>query len=396
MKYNAYLIVSLVAAASMVVIFQNCGEASLSSKNMTVLESPFEESFDIFSSGHVREPLTPEVDSDQSLTVSAGESCRIGGITIGSGASRRMYRKSSVPIDWGGDCEPYSAVRSCLNGNLSGPVQHSATGEYFNKASCLSEVETVRPVINGSLRNKNFRLDYHDEFLDDSGLWRKDNAPMWLGGYRLPNRIDYRDGFIAILNRIGTRPVSPAVPTYNTKLSTTIYPSQNESAHMISKDDFLYGYFEIRAKLTRGPSIDNAFWLMHDRGQEIDIFEAWYINDSSFKVSSNLHPRRPGTNEYAISPAPRLTSHIMVSQPLWKDYHTYGLYWTRDRIVWLMDGNVIREFTDPAIMAHFRMPLRIRLSTAFSAYFKNQGGGPPNSLSSNSEMAISYVRHFRE
>jgi beta-glucanase (GH16 family) len=378
---------------TMVFFFQNCGNYSGDRDGASI--NVTDPSFDQIPDAKVDFSQRSQSRDVQASSFGNQASCYTGGVTTHHGQSRRFYRKVYIPMSWGGDCLPYSMVRTCENGRLSGLEVYPITNERFNLVNCKSPIETVQPLIHFQSVKDDYRLIFHDEFAGDSKAWDKQNSGMWLGGYRVPDRVVIGNGTLEIQNRRGVRALYPAVPTYSDVFRRNIYPSQNESGHMISKEKFKYGYFEIRAKLSRGPSIDTAFWLMDDRGNEIDIFEAFYHNDNKYELTNNLHPRHPGTFDRVVEMPKSLSQVKFLTDQLWQNYHIYGLLWTPERIVWLVDGMVIRTESRPNIVSHFNSPLKIRISTAVSNVWKKSHGGVGlNSMSYNSEFKVDYVRAF--
>ena len=104
-----------------------------------------------------------------------------------------------------------------------------------------------------------------------------------------------------------------------------------------------YGYYEIEAKPAFS-EFDNAFWLADtgdpDNGLEIDIFEMG-----------------PHTKEYHATDF--MTAHVwgehgdkrhwgylVAYKTPWEigaDFHIYGLEWTKDYLIWYIDGSPVRK-----------------------------------------------------
>lgn len=100
----------------------------------------------------------------------------------------------------------------------------------------------------------------------------------------------------------------------------TTYPSLN----------FKYGYTQITAKIPFGKGLWPAFWLGATNQKwppEVDIFEHWY-SESYGKVY--LHPLT-GARQGGSVNMPALSA----------GWHTFGLYWTKTRLVWYYDGTQV-------------------------------------------------------
>lgn len=328
-------------------------------------------------------------------------------IVARNGEARTFFRKSFVPISWGNTCSAYSLVRRCINGTLSGEEPHPVTGEYFDNPTCRSERDTARPFLSDEAViefETAWKLVFNDEFVkkQDFSPWAVENIykgkGMWLGGYRVPEQAEISSGILRILNREGKRAPYPEKDTeliFASGYKKIIKPSQTESAQLMSKAEFGYGYFEARAKMSKGGSIDSAFWLMNNNGSEIDIFETLYVNDNKYVVKLSAHPRDLNSNTPA---SPRFTVDKTIEADLAGEFHIYGVMWRPDIIVYYIDGIEQARITDPVTLSSFvDRKLKIRLSTAMSNFFCGVNSSPClDKRSYNSEMVVDYVRHYVE
>ena len=116
---------------------------------------------------------------------------------------------------------------------------------------------------------------------------------------------------------------------------------------MISSHDkfsFKYGYVEMRAKIPKGNGFWSVFWLLSQNKNwppELDVAE--FIGSNTTNVHMSLHYDQGGHQN---------------STGWWggkegmdfaKDYHTYGVEWTADKIVWYVDGVERRRYTGEGI-----------------------------------------------
>jgi beta-glucanase (GH16 family) len=93
---------------------------------------------------------------------------------------------------------------------------------------------------------------------------------------------------------------------------------------------FEYGYVQITAKIPFGTGLWPSFWLAAANEKwppEVDIFEHWG-SESYGKVY--LHPLSGARQGGSVS-MPALSA----------GYHTFGLYWTKTRLVWTYDGTQV-------------------------------------------------------
>ena len=107
---------------------------------------------------------------------------------------------------------------------------------------------------------------------------------------------------------------------------------------VISKQEFKYGYYEIRAKLFRAKGWHQSFWTM-GYYQEIDGFEVDSISPAQFKYT--LHRYNPRVLN--INPTSYTGSDSSA------DFHVYGFEWTSSQVKWYIDGLLIatKDFAGP-------------------------------------------------
>ncbi|MDO4535424.1 MAG: glycoside hydrolase family 16 protein [Clostridium perfringens] len=112
------------------------------------------------------------------------------------------------------------------------------------------------------------------------------------------------------------------------------------SARLVSKETYLYGKFEICAKLPKGDGMWPAIWLLAandvygnwpDSG-EIDIMESVGKDPGYIRGSLQM-------SAYNFKTDDQKTEAIKVSN-LYSQYHVYGLLWTPNKIELSVDGHV--------------------------------------------------------
>lgn len=106
-----------------------------------------------------------------------------------------------------------------------------------------------------------------------------------------------------------------------------------------------YGYFEARLRAPRAAGYWPAFWLWckEDSG-EIDIAE--FQTTEPDHVYASTHQRMekaPGNGFRKL--AAQIDKTDEVAPPVFgiADWHTYGLAWTKDALVWLIDGKQVKR-----------------------------------------------------
>ena len=127
---------------------------------------------------------------------------------------------------------------------------------------------------------------------------------------------------------------------------------------------FQYGYAEIRAKIPKGQGLWPAFWLLPtDRTwpPEVDILEA--LGDDTRKYYTTIHSRETGSKSMIM--------HAFPTPDLSADFHTYGVKWTPEELVWYFDG---RRMVSAKTPSDLHKPLYLLVNLAIGGGW----AGPPD------------------
>lgn len=158
-----------------------------------------------------------------------------------------------------------------------------------------------------------------------------------------------------------------------------------------------YGYLEARIKLPHGYGFWPAFWTGIGRGEtgnaaEIDVFEMTG-NKESTVMGTNIHEEYCTDNETEnppyLYPYCENNNHYLlwygldVDIPTYTEWRTYAVEWTPSKIIWYVDGKVVRNSLNPGIID----PIRIILNFAITPWDM-----PNSSTPFPSEMRVDYVR----
>ena len=130
--------------------------------------------------------------------------------------------------------------------------------------------------------------------------------------------VTVRDGFLRI-----------------TTVPDTIEPGFYTGAIITTREKFLYGRFEVRAKLPSGQGLWPAHWLWMDHdAPEIDIMEA--LGDDPTRVYTTYHyGNHRGTR--------RSRSSRVFGADRSAAYHVYALEWYPDEAIWFIDGEEVNR-----------------------------------------------------
>ena len=140
-----------------------------------------------------------------------------------------------------------------------------------------------------------------------------------------------------------------------------------------------YGYFEMRADLPENAGAWPAFWLLPEDGSwppELDVVEMYGQNPNSLLMTAHTNQTGQHTT---------VGSTVNVSNT--DGFHTYGLLWTPDKLVWTYDGVQVAEAATPSDM-HKPMYMLVDLAIG------GQAGAPPDHLATPAEMKIDYIRAY--
>lgn len=169
--------------------------------------------------------------------------------------------------------------------------------------------------------------------------------------------------------------------------------------HTQHKGDWLYGRFEIRARVPTGQGIWPAIWFMPTDYEkyggwpscgEIDLMEA--VGRDPFAVHGTLHYGNPWKNtgsHYRLPDGSRFAD----------DFHVFALEWAPGRFEWFVDGVSYLVQTNwytsaPGAMwpAPFDQKFYIQLNLAVGG---NWPGAPDDTTPLPSRFVVDYVRVYQ-
>ncbi|PKO33209.1 MAG: hypothetical protein CVU34_14360 [Betaproteobacteria bacterium HGW-Betaproteobacteria-7] len=273
------------------------------------------------------------------------------------------------------------------------------------------EVAAVARVPLPSFVPTGYRLVFGDDF-DDPDLGRinenatggRPGAPAWRSRYRHERRTAinqekqiYMDPRFTGSTKqpLGVQPFAIAGGSLQIraeradpeKLSPYIWNRAYTSGCITSELTHwqTYGYFEMRARLPRGKGFWPAFWLLPKRATwppEIDVFEASGTRPYAIKHGAIERPR------VATSAAGMWIDGIIDSSD---GFHIYGLEWTRDNIVFFIDGSKSFEYGPHGI--HEDMYLLANL--ALGSHDPNWIPNPDQTTPFPGLYEIDYIRAYQ-
>ncbi len=173
------------------------------------------------------------------------------------------------------------------------------------------------------------------------------------------------------------------------------------SARMTTKNkgDWLYGKFEIRARLPRGKGLWPAIWMLPTdwayggwpKSGEIDIMEN--LGDDTRTVYGTLHYG----NDWPDNSHTGKSYFISAGKDFYDDFHLFSIEWDPKEIRWRVDGVLYqtqsRWFTPAAgYPAPFDKRFHLLLNVAVGG---NWPGNPDGGTSFPQRMYIDYVRVYQ-
>ncbi|MBI3517998.1 MAG: glycoside hydrolase family 16 protein [Bacteroidetes bacterium] len=175
-------------------------------------------------------------------------------------------------------------------------------------------------------------------------------------GVSLMRNIEVANGELIITARKESYSCSGGITPYGCHLPNYDYTVGSVNT---KNQNFYYGYYEARIKFDYKPGHHPAFWLLNHNGSpiynEIDIVEIvcnqkkrnitskpifdpdskMYVHD----IITNTHG--PGNPPERIDGGPDNPQIVYVST--YQTYHTYGLEWQPNKMIWYIDGIAVRN-----------------------------------------------------
>lgn len=176
--------------------------------------------------------------------------------------------------------------------------------------------------------------------------------------------------------------------------------SQYTSARMTTKNkgDFLYGRFEMRAKMPLGKGLWPAFWLYPSDSKyggwaasgEIDMME--YLGHEHQTVHGTLHYGGSWPNNTSKG-----SSFTLSSGSFAQDFHIFAFEWENGKVRWYVDGKLFRQTSEwwssgGDYPAPFDQRFYIILNLAVGG---NWPGSPNSATMFPQQLTVDYIRVYQ-
>ena len=281
-------------------------------------------------------------------------------------------------------------------------VVPAASSTESSKAATESPLATATPSVAAKTpepaKERTWKLVWSDEFdytgLPDPAKWGYDVGGMGWGNDELQYYTE---------NRLENARVEDGALTI-TAIKEDYEIREYTSARLITKDkgDWLYGRFEIKAKLPKGVGTWPAIWMLPTdwtygnwpNSGEIDIME--HVGFDQGKVHASTHSLKyywqANTQKTGIIPVENVDT----------EYHIYAMEWTPGRIEAFVDGKSYFISTyDPAVDAEdgwkawpFDQRFHLLLNIAVGGGWGGQQGVVDTIWPQS--MTVDYVRVYEE
>lgn len=273
-------------------------------------------------------------------------------------------------------------------------------------ASTEKMPEVRKPVLAADILDPDeYVLDerFSDEFETgklDSEKWF-DFYPTWTGREGVfhfsRDNVSVKDGKLVLTAKIPDESeVSPEMKAEGKQGYST--------AEVRSKTRVLYGYFELKFK-TMNATVCNAFWLNDpvdppkkykpgDKTEEIDIFEIFGKNTNpKYKVAGHYFMTTHVADTPYVESKVWIGRKVSGEKPVVPEkfadgYNVAGLLWTPEKLVWTLNGRVMREMKND----DFHRPLYLNMDCEIMKYW----GGLPSPDDLPAKFKIEYVRVWRK
>ena len=161
------------------------------------------------------------------------------------------------------------------------------------------------------------------------------------------------------------------------------------SGNIWTRRDFQYGYYECRYKYAAITGTNNSFWLWTGAGPNW-----WFPGDTDpekrFEIDINEghYPDIVNINVHKWAEVSIKSDHKKLqfeNTDFSKDYHLFGVEWTKDELVYYVDRKEIRRIKNEWCF----VPARIFLSLAIARW-----AGEVNEKVNGTFMEVDYVRVY--
>jgi beta-glucanase (GH16 family) len=249
------------------------------------------------------------------------------------------------------------------------------------------------------MSDAHYRLVWHDEFNGPAG--RRPDPRNWRvltggGGWGNQELEDYT----ASAGNVSLNGQGDLAITARRMLSAhgrgNAWRYTSARLETLGRFQFQYGRIEARIKVPLGAGLWPAFWMLGNdrprvgwpRSGELDMME--FQGQNPFRLVGTAHGPRGRNGAWQVS---RLADSL---SPFNQAFHVYGLDWSRNRLVWTVDGRAYGGVTDRDLSRRdrwvFNRPFYVLLNLAVGGFWV---GRPPPATHFPAAMLIDWVRVWK-
>ncbi|WP_162937636.1 family 16 glycosylhydrolase [Indioceanicola profundi] len=242
----------------------------------------------------------------------------------------------------------------------------------------------------------NYTLLFNEQF-DSFRLWGQSGAVWKTSGYwderSLPGNGEKQFYIDPSYKDLGVNPFkhSNGVLTLRAEKAPSSLKSKIDNmdytSGMITSErafSMQYGYFEIKAQMPEGKGLWPAFWMLTMDAKwppEMDVIE----------ILGQEPDKLYGTSHYIDANGKKVVDYIR-SFGLFDSsdgFHTYGMDWQKDKIVWYYDGIKVGEAANHS----FDQPAYMIANLAVGGYWP---GSPNSTTPFPADMKIDHIRAYQK
>ncbi len=142
-----------------------------------------------------------------------------------------------------------------------------------------------------------------------------------------------------------------------------------------TKQNYHYGYYEVRCKMPVGNRFSSAFWLFSGGPwNEIDFYENKHFN-GEHHIGTNYHvynpnhdPNNPDDPNDPCSKITKDSEHIAVTGNVTEEFYTIGVDWTPEGMTWYVNNQFARQVNNPVCGLPVVNPGKVILNLSIVGY----------------------------
>ncbi|MFN8153283.1 MAG: glycoside hydrolase family 16 protein [Bacteroidia bacterium] len=160
-----------------------------------------------------------------------------------------------------------------------------------------------------------------------------------------------------------------------------------QSGLIYSKQQFTYGYYEIRFRADAGDGLWPAFWLFGKDNKEIDVFEIGGFKTKAYHVDIHCKNGCDNYKRFLGIFKSNWGGYIETNSDWSASFHTMGVNWTSEGITWILDGTPIAWWK-----GSFNDPMSVIANLAVTNKEGSFGGKVNDKTPFPATMEVDYIR----